>query len=95
MGIPTVVLRPTVEKSAPPILLSLSIGSRAFRVSSVRQQDEQGGAAKLAFVLMVLEFKSEVQHLEPAQRLRLVSDSQGIFAASYSIPSPLTQVDAP
>lgn len=34
---------------------------------------------------MVLEFKSEMQHLEPARRLRLGSDRRGIYGVYYSI----------
>lgn len=42
-----------------------------------------------------LEFKVEVQHLRPAQRLRLGSDRRGISGVDYSIPPRPTQVGVP
>ena len=43
----------------------------------------------------LLEFKVEVQHLEPERRLRLESDRRGICGVYYSIPPRHTQAGAP
>mgnify|MGYP000881562824 CR=1 FL=1 len=46
-------------------------------------------------VTRYLEFKVEVQRLEPEQRLRPESDRRGICEADYSIPSRRMQAAEP